>query len=197
MLELTEWAKTEPFGPTPQPWLLLGKGPTFSRFDEVDTSGYLRITLNHVVQRVDTDIAHLVDLDVLADCCRSPTERGSVTSSCRAFHTSSTGPQERALEDLFDEYPVLAELERQQRLIWYNLEYSAPVGDAPVLTLRSFASEPALQILGRLGVEDRTDSRNRWRHPLQLGVRRQRIDASRQRRPELRRTIRVPARDRG
>ncbi|MEY2468504.1 MAG: hypothetical protein QOF21_1202 [Actinomycetota bacterium] len=152
MLELTDWARTQPFGPDAKPWLLLGKGPTFARFDEVDTSGFLRITLNHVVQRVDTDIAHLVDLDVLADCADRLLSSARFVVMPRYPHFE-TGPQELPLEGLFERFPVLAELDRQGRLIWYNLEYSAPVGGAPVLTLRSFASEPAMQILGRLGVK--------------------------------------------
>ena len=151
MRELSEWAKANPFGVEPRPWLMLGKGPTFSRFDRVDTTDYLRITLNHVVQRVDADIAHLVDLDVLADCADRLLSGARFVVVPRVPHLG-TGPQPRALADLFDEYPVLAELDRQQRLIWYNLETSAPEGDAPVLTLRSFASEPALQVLAQLGV---------------------------------------------
>jgi hypothetical protein len=151
MQELSEWVATRPFD-SDTPWLMLGKGPTFSRFDDLDTSGYLKITLNHVVQRVDADIAHLVDLDVLEDCADRLASGARYVIMPRYPHIA-TGPQALPLEELFDRYPVLAELDRADRLVWYNLQFGPPIPAAPVLTLASFASEPALQILGRLGVK--------------------------------------------
>lgn len=153
MIELSQWAATSPFGRGPQRWLMLGKGPTFSRFETADTSGYLRLTLNHVIERVDADIAHLVDLDVLEDCAERILVGARFLVMPRYPHVA-TGPQSLALEELFDRYPVLAELDRQDRLVWYNLQFGPPQPGAPVLTLASFASEPALQIVGRLGAKE-------------------------------------------
>ena len=36
-------------------------------------------------------------------------------------------PGERRLEDYFDDFPVLRELDQQGRLVWYNAATSAPV----------------------------------------------------------------------
>ena len=63
-------------------------------------------------------------------------------------------PTERRLEDFFDELPVLRELDEQGRLVWYNAATRPPVGDSPVIGVRYFSSEAAMNILGEMGVND-------------------------------------------
>ena len=46
MIHVTTWAKREAI--TSRPWLVLGKGPSFAHYREIDTSGYYTIGLNHV-----------------------------------------------------------------------------------------------------------------------------------------------------
>ena len=66
MIELTEWFANASL--PARPWLVLGKGPTFDRRDRFDLTAYNRLSLNHVVNEVDVDVAHIIDIDVVGDC---------------------------------------------------------------------------------------------------------------------------------
>ena len=130
MIELRQWIATSSFDS--KPWLLLGKGPTFSRRSEFPLSDYNLMGLNTVVTEQAVDVAHIIDIDVVqasADALRS---------NCR-FLVMARRPHEqfrageRRLEDYFDELPVLRELDEQGRLVWYNAATSAPIGDSPTI----------------------------------------------------------------
>ena len=150
MIELRQWIATSSFDS--KPWLLLGKGPTFSRRSEFPLSDYNLMGLNTVVTEQAVDVAHIIDIDVVqasADALRS---------NCR-FLVMARRPHEqfrageRRLEDYFDELPVLRELDEQGRLVWYNAATSAPVGDSPQIGVRFFSSEAAMNILGEMGAK--------------------------------------------
>lgn len=150
MLELTDWFRRANLPPAP--WLLLGKGPTFDRRQEFDLSGYNRFALNHVVRELPVDVAHLIDVDVVGECAEQLVTNARWVLMPRYPHLHSAHAF-RALEDWFDDYPVLRELDEQERLVWYNLAESGPVVDgSPVIVSRYFSSEAALSILGHLGV---------------------------------------------
>jgi hypothetical protein len=149
MLELTEWFLRAAF--PAKPWLVLGKGPTFDRRDEFDLGAYNLIALNHVVDVLHVDVEHAIDIDVIEDCA------DRIAGNCdwllvpRYPHVKSTLGT-RALEDYFDEIPVLRELSEQDRLVWYNLSHTPIVGDSPVIGASRFSSEAVLNVLGRMGV---------------------------------------------
>jgi len=149
MIELTEWFAAA--GLPPKPWLVLGKGPTIDRRDRFDLSAYNRLSLNHVVNEVDVDVAHIVDVDVVGDCAdRLATNCRWLVMPRHPHLRSAHSP--RALEDWFGDYPVLADLDRQRRLVWYNLSGGPVHGRSPVIGAKGFSSEAALGILGTLGV---------------------------------------------
>ena len=150
MIELRDWIRSTSFDS--KPWLLLGKGPTFSRRSEFPLSDYNLMGLNTVVREQTVDVAHIIDIDVVqasADALRD---------NCR-FLVIARRPHERfragekRLEDYFDELPVLRELDEQGRLVWYNAATSAPVGDSPSIGVRFFSSEAAMNILGEMGAK--------------------------------------------
>lgn len=148
MIELTEWAASRPFDD--RPWMIVGKGPSFARRSEIDLEEYNVATLNHVVDHVRPEIAHMADLDVVASCTPRLRELSPWLVMPRRPHVANR-PSGRLLEDHFDELPVLAELDRLGRLVWYNLGTGEPVGDSPVFDVFHFSSEPVLGIVAELG----------------------------------------------
>ena len=151
MIELTEWFANAQL--PARPWLVLGKGPTFDRRDRFDLTAYNRLSLNHVVNEVDVDVAHIIDVDVVGDCADALRNRCRWLVMPRHPHLRST-LGDRALEDWFAEYPVLEELDREGRLVWYNLSGTPVHGRSPVIGAKRFSSEAALNLLGTLGVRE-------------------------------------------
>jgi hypothetical protein len=150
MLPLHEWASREQL--TDKPWLILGKGPSFSRRGEHDLSQFHLFGLNHVVRELEVDVAHAIDVDVIAQC------GDKVRTNCRWLlmprhpHVEFD-PTSKRIEDFFDELPVLRELDDDGRLVWYNLANYRRVGDAPVIKARYFSAEAAFNILATVGVK--------------------------------------------
>lgn len=150
MLELTEWFAAARF--PERPWLMLGKGPTFDRRDEFDLSRYNLLSLNHVVNEVKVDVAHIIDANVVGDCAEALAANCEWLLMPRYPHLRSTASP-RPLEDWFDELPVLRDLSDRGRLVWYNLHTGRAEGQSPVITSGHFSSEAALRVLARMGVD--------------------------------------------
>ena len=149
MIELREWVGKTTFDP--KPWLLLGKGRTFSRRGEFPLADYLLMGLNNVVNEQSVDVAHIIDIDVVERCADALRRNCRFLVMARRPHVRFR-PGERRIEDYFDDFPVLRELDEQGRLVWYNAATSAPVGNSPQIGVRFFSSEAAMNILGEMGV---------------------------------------------
>jgi hypothetical protein len=150
MIELREWIRSRPFDD--KPWLLLGKGPTFSRRGEFPLDKYNLMGLNNVVAEQKVDVAHIIDIDVVEKCADALRDNCRFLVIARRPHVKFR-PSEKRLEDYFGEIPVLKELDEQGRLVWYNAASSAPIGDSPEIGVRFFSSEAAMNILGDMGVK--------------------------------------------
>lgn len=150
MLELTQWIKSSPF--PGKPWLMVGKGPTFDRVHEFDLTRFNLLALNHVVNRLDVDVAHIIDVDAVRECSQRLTSACQWLVMPRRPHSANL-PCPRSLESYFDELPVLRNIDQAGRLVWYNLAGNDPQGRSPVIGCRYFSSEAALNILGRMGVQ--------------------------------------------
>jgi glycosyl transferase family 8 len=149
MIELRDWIRSTSFDA--RPWLLLGKGPTFARRHEFPLGDYNLMGLNNVVAEQKVDVAHIIDIDVVAKCADALGSNCSVLLMARRPHVHFV-PGERRLEDYFGEYPVIRDLDAQGRLVWYNAATSAPVGESPQIGVRFFSSEAAMNVLGEMGV---------------------------------------------
>ena len=149
MLELTEWWRRASL--PDRPWVLFGKGPTFSRRSEFDLSGYCSLTLNHAVMEQPVDVAHMVDIDVVEDCAEALLTNCRWLVMPRVPHIHSRVSLNR-LEDFFDAVPVLRRLDAERRLVWYNAETAPAEPGSPVIEVHYFSSEAALSLLGTLGV---------------------------------------------
>ena len=148
MIDLAAWARAANL--PDKPWLILGKGPSFGRHVEFDMAQFNTLGLNHVVREVRVDVAHAIDVDVVAACAEELRRNCRWLLMPRHPHVEFR-PSPRPLEDFFVDVPVLRELDEEQRLVWYNLSNSPPVGDAPVIGVRFFSAEAALNIVAALG----------------------------------------------
>jgi len=151
MIGLRKWAATS--GINARPWLILGKGPTFSRHVDLDLSPFNLLGLNHVVRELKVDVAHANDLDVVADCSEAIRTNSRWLVMPRSPHVECA-PSGKALEEFFAELPVLQELSDQGRLVWYDLELGSsarPRGRRPIIGARWFSSEAALNVLAAIG----------------------------------------------
>ena len=148
MIELSEWVGRNDF--PDRPWLVLGKGPSFSRRHEYDLSGYNLFGLNHVVREIDVDIAHAIDIDVILSLGELLAERCRWLIVPRTPHVEAR-PGPYSIDDYVRRIPVLRRFEDEGRLVWYNAG-TAPIAGPPVIPVRHFSSEAALGILGVMGV---------------------------------------------
>ena len=49
--------------PKNKPWLIIGKGPTFSKIWELDLFDYYTVGMNRVTDVLNVTIAHCIDID--------------------------------------------------------------------------------------------------------------------------------------
>ena len=149
MREITEWAKT--FEPRKQPWLILGKGPTFHKVHDLDLSGFHLCSLNHVVRELPVTLAHVIDIDVVTHCGEAIDRNAQFLAMPFRPHVKNK-PSDKTLQDFVTEQPMLDKLDKQGRLIWYNLSSSAPQPGFPVIKAKFFSAEAALNLLVACGV---------------------------------------------
>jgi hypothetical protein len=148
MIGLSQWMAANRFAG--KPWLLLGKGPTFARLGDVDLDAYHVMSLNHVVNEVAVDVAHIMDLDVVEACADRLVDNCRFLLMPRVPHIQVRNSL-RLLDDFVEVIPVLKTLDEQGRLVWYNTEVDRIFPGAPVVDVRYFSSEAALNILALMG----------------------------------------------
>src|SRR2546423_1003355 len=102
------------------PWLLLGKGPSYARLADFDTAGYRTISLNHVVRERPVTVSHMIDYDVL-DATGPVVEKNAEVLVMPWIPHQKNCPGKETLEDLARVHPILKRLNEQNRLLYYNL----------------------------------------------------------------------------
>tara|TARA_Y100000310_G_scaffold190427_1_gene190412 strand:- start:24 stop:623 length:600 start_codon:yes stop_codon:yes gene_type:complete len=102
-----------------KPFLILGKGPSIDRLDEIDKSEYITIGLNHIATREKLDVAHFIDYEVVDHC-------GEVLFDNVKFLMMPWHPNKgfklhhKNIERLSKENEILGRFRREERLITYN-----------------------------------------------------------------------------
>jgi hypothetical protein len=135
-----------------RPWLILGKGPSFTRLAEFDVSEYLTLSLNHVVRERRVDVAHIIDFDVVEHCGDALIRNAGVVVMPWHPHRENR-PSIETLETFSRGHPILERLDAEGRLLWYNLDSTKNHRDgAPVVRVRYFSAEAALNLLATAGV---------------------------------------------
>lgn len=135
-----------------RPWLIAGKGPSFTQIAAVPADDWRILTLNDAVRAVPrADLAHFIDLDALERCSGALERARCVVMPW--FPHSGNRPGPLHLGVLSKQHPLLARLRAQGRLLWYDLSSSPQRhGPGPVVTATFFSAEAALDLLAAAGV---------------------------------------------
>lgn len=134
------------------PWLMLGKGPSFSKRDSYDVSGFHILSLNHVVREQPVAAAHMIDYDVVDDCAASIRENAGVLVMPWRPHVNYV-PGRYNLTELAQTNPTLRWMKERGRLAWYNLSTTREThGHSPVVRADFFSAEAGLNLLAQAGV---------------------------------------------
>ena len=135
-----------------KPWLILGKGPSFSKRHQFDLSAYNTLSLNHAVREQAVTIAHIIDLDVIYACGDAIEKNAQFLVMPWVPHVNNrAGSQD--LSELAQKNSLLNLMDEQGRLLWYNLSTTLQKkGDSPVIPVRFFSAEAALNLLAGAGV---------------------------------------------
>lgn len=137
--------------PRERPWLIFGKGPSFSKRVQFDLSPFLCLSLNHAVREQPVKLAHIIDLDVV-DHLSGALERNTEYLVMPWRPHVNNDPGRYTLADLATSHPLLRYLEEQGRLLWYNLSSAKPRAGSPIVQARYFSAEAALNLLALAGV---------------------------------------------
>ncbi|MGH7508230.1 MAG: hypothetical protein ACREMZ_02020 [Gemmatimonadales bacterium] len=135
-----------------EPWLLLGKGPSFALRKELDLDRYRTLSLNHAVREQPVLVAHVIDVDVIQACGDALEANAGVLVMPWYPHVGNEVGT-RTLAEYTGRMPALGRLDAAGRLLWYDLSTS-PVryGSAPVVEATYFSAEAALNLLATAGV---------------------------------------------
>lgn len=135
-------------------WLILGKGPSFSKLHSFDTSRFHLLSLNHAVRETKVKIAHIIDFDVVVHLNDVLLNKAEVLVMPWYPHVNHR-PSKNGLPAFVSQSPTLAKLSEQGRLLWYNLS-TAPHSNedcAKIIGVRYFSAEAALNLLATAGVK--------------------------------------------
>jgi len=150
MKHFFDWFAESGFQPE-RPWLILGKGPSFSERDRLDLTGFATLALNHVVREGPVDVAHAIDLDVVTSSEAILEANARVLVMPWIPHVANKA-QDRDLASWIASVPVLRRLDAAGRLLWYDLSTTKiQHGGKPVVQARYFSAEAALSLLALAG----------------------------------------------
>jgi Glycosyl transferase family 8 len=135
-----------------RPWLILGKGPSFSHRDRFDVSSYDLLSLNHVVRQQPVTLAHMIDLDVVEACADVLETNARFVVLPWRPHVHNR-PGALTLAEVVPNSEVLTRLAGENRVLWYDLSTSPTRhGPGPVVQATYFSAEAALSLLALAGV---------------------------------------------
>lgn len=139
-----------------RPWLILGKGPTLDELPKHDVSGYLTVSLNHVVRHTPVDIAHVIDFDVYEQCADAIYSNAKflVMPYYPHFGFRPSPLPHKSLWALANALPSLNRLYQEGRLLAYNLSTSPlKVGSTPSALARKYSAEAVVSLARLCGTK--------------------------------------------
>lgn len=103
-----------------KPWIIIGKGPSFSAIKNINLKNYYSFALNHSILQLDeADICHLIDFDVFEKCQDEIDKKAKFLCMPMNPHFKHE-PSEITLKDLIKTNKVLDKINKEGRLFWYN-----------------------------------------------------------------------------
>jgi hypothetical protein len=137
------------------PWLILGKGPSFSSYSQQLVSSYCILTLNDTIKFVPSaDLAHFIDFEAFDRSAVTVSQNPCVRVVMPWFPHFKHKPGTVDLARLTERNPLLSKLASEERLYWYDLISSTVRhGSHPVISASFFSAEAALDLLATAGVK--------------------------------------------
>lgn len=134
-----------------EPWLILGKGPTFDKCDKYDLTEYNIMSLNHVVSKLQVNVAHMIDWDVVEDCIEDINKNAAMLVLPWIPNVDNK-LGEYNLEQLVLQHEFLNKLSQDGRLLFYN-NVEKENNRFPLVRAKYFSSEAAIKLLALSGVK--------------------------------------------
>lgn len=151
MKSVFEWLSERPFL-TSRPWLILGKGPSFSKLSRFDTAAFSSLALNDAAREARVDIAHAIDIQVIERSGDAIAANAGVLVMPWHPHVNFNAGA-ATLEEHARTLTVLKRLDDEGRLLWYNLSTTnSHFPGSPVVSARFFSAEAAINLLVSAGV---------------------------------------------
>jgi glycosyltransferase involved in cell wall biosynthesis len=160
MLHISELFKNNNF--IDKPWIIIGKGPSFSKINEINIKDFYSFGLNHVITKVDyLDVVHLIDFDVFEGCCEDIYKKARYLFMPINPHFNNSATM-TTLKDLIETNEILKKLSQEKRLFWYNhiagkQLLSAKNSERALyenVEVKYFSAEAPFYILGMNGIRD-------------------------------------------
>lgn len=136
-----------------KPWLILGKGPSFSRRNEIDFDKYYTFGLNETVNFIECSIGHFIDIEVSWRLRKS----NKHTVFIVPFHPHYVFKPSVTITSELKNNTFLRQLNYEDRLFTYNLStYKGHIlhKNAPYIKARYFSVEAAFRILANAGIRE-------------------------------------------
>ncbi len=152
MKEFFKWFSDNP-ELSNKPWLILGKGPSFAKYNQFNLNDYHLLSLNHVVREMPVKMAHIIDLDVFEDCAEAILNNAEYLIMPWFPHINNRA-RNRTLSEHCNKHSTLQQLSNSGRLISYNLSSAVTHHPGwPVVHVKYFSAEAALGLLTGAGVK--------------------------------------------
>lgn len=138
-----------------EPWLLLGKGPTFERYLELPSDhGYRTLGLNNCCRFRPVDLTLILDLHNVAQNADVLEQRTSFLAMPWYPHVRNK-PSTEGLDKHLRESAVLRHLRKQGRLVVFNstLSRRQKPGPGPWVHVRYFSGVAGVSLLAIAGVK--------------------------------------------
>lgn len=147
---------------TDKPWLILGKGPSFSKIitGEIDRNDYNLFGLNHVADILPVKLTNIIDIEVLSIAIIQNSNKILMPwhphRKCKVQPLTLNDWMTQNLEP-YKTKSLLLEAKQQGKLVWYNLStwhrfHKDP--PFPVIETKYFSVEAAIEILAHLGIKE-------------------------------------------
>lgn len=149
-----------------KPWLVVGKGPSFSKIASFDLRKYHSVALNHAVNKLDgVDYVHVADMDVF-DKISDTLKGGKVTLVTPYFlHSENKANANLSVDAIVSHkdkphHELFRQLFKQNRLLTYrssNLNHLCKRRDiGRTVYVRYFSSVAVVNLLASAGVKNIT-----------------------------------------
>jgi lipopolysaccharide biosynthesis glycosyltransferase len=145
-------------------WLIIGKGPSFSRRNEFDLSQYNIMALNHTVREIKTTLAHAIDFDVVENCVEE-IKKNAEYLVMPLIPNVNNKPGNKTIHQLMEDHLFLKNMEG--KILWYHLHLTDYRSDIwkdlisgqkqidkyPIVPATYFSSEAAVNLLAMAGIK--------------------------------------------